>query len=279
MSTPAPQKNSGRSSLTLIVSASVLALILVGTLTIWLTHRDSDTASTPNPSPGTSAPAAGEPAPTGFAAPDADPFGRRVDIPNNRYGQPLTQTRGPLAVGDSNWLTAAPLLPAQGGWQRVFGVSVPFSASDGPTALVDNIPVGYSHTPQGAALAAMYATWQSYARPGDWPLRERMQVMTEADRTRFDQLKAEGKIPDLAPATATKWLLAPDAFRIESWSPTGDLCVLQIATKKETDTKGAPQWLAGRLVMVWDGTWRLHLPEDGSIPKTAINSLSGWTTW
>lgn len=268
-----------RAPVSLVLSAALLALILVGALGVWLMNRDNDNSTASPSSSGTSATAESGPVPTGFAAPDVDPFGRRVDIPNNKYGQPLAQTQPPLREGDPRWLTAAPVLPEQGGWQRVFGVSVPFSTSDGPTAMVDNVPVGYSHTPQGAFLAAMYATWESYARPGDWPLRERMQVTDAAGKAKFDQLKAAGKVPDFAPAAATKWLLAPNAYRVESWSATGDLCVLRLATGAPADKAGKPQWLSSQVVMVWDGTWRLRLPADNSLPKTTINSLSGWTTW
>lgn len=281
MSTPDTNNaGGGRGTVTMVLAASVLCLILIGSLLVWLTGRnnDPDTTSTPT-SPAITAPDSEGPAPTGFGAPDVDPFGRRVDLPNNRYGQPLAQTRGPLAAGDPQWLTAAPLMPEQGGWQRVFGVSVPFSTSDGPTALVDNVPTGYSHTPQGAVLAAMYAAWQSYARPGDWSLIERMQVINPAGKAEYDRLKSAGKVPDLAPATVTKWLVAPDAFRIESWSEAGDLCVVEVATKKEATANGATQWRTSRLVMVWDGTWRLRLPSDGAIVKSTTGSLNGWTRW
>ena len=42
-------------------------------------------------------------------------------------------------------------------WQRVYGATIPFSTSDGPTAIsADGVPSGFSHTPQGVVLAA----WQ-----------------------------------------------------------------------------------------------------------------------
>ncbi|MBL1080077.1 hypothetical protein JK358_37340 [Nocardia sp. 2] len=274
MTTPEP--DNGRGSVSLIAAIALLVLILIGSLVAWLTTRDSgeNTATAPS----TSVTAPNTATPQGFAAPDVDAFGRRVDIPNNPAGQPLAQTRAPLTATDPGWLTAAPVLPETGGWQRVYGASVPFSTSDGPTAIVDGIPTGYSHTPQGAALAAVYVTWQSYARPGDWPLRERMQVMTEQDRDTFFRLDAAGKIPDFAAESATKWLVAPDAFRIDSWSATGDLCVLRLATKASA-VNGAPRWLASQVVMVWDGQWRLQLAADQELPKSEIDSLSGWSTW
>ncbi|MET9490029.1 hypothetical protein [Nocardia sp. NPDC006630] len=276
---PTPQAPQ-RSSATLILAVVVIALVVIGAVTVALTHRDNTHESALATSTPAAAPAPGEEQ-TGFAAPDVDAFGRRVDIPNNKYGQTLAQTSGPRQPGDPLWLTAAPTLPEQGGWQRVFAVSVPFSTSDGPTAINDGIPTGYSHTPQGAALAAVFTTWEAYARPGDWTLHERMEVMTDADHAEFNRLKAAGKVPDLAPASQTRWLVAPDAFHIESWSSAGGLCVLRLATKADPATSGGGQrWLASQVVMAWDGSnWRLRLAADRELPKSFISSLAGWTTW
>ncbi|GAB2554625.1 hypothetical protein [Nocardia heshunensis] len=277
--TPEPDKGN-RSSMTLI-----LALVAVGTIVLAaivvavLHHGEGDQSQGVAPSSGAVTTAAGEPA-TGFADPDVDAFGRRVDIPHNPDGQPLPQTKGPHTSDDPAFLTAAPVLPEQGGWQRVYAASVPFSVSDGPTALVDGVPVGYSHTPQGAALAGLFALWESYARPADWTVRERMQVMTEADHTQFDRLVATGKVPALAPATDTRWLVAPDAFHIESWSTTGDLCLLRLATKAPAATAGGPtRWRTSQITMVWDGQWRLRLAPGGALPASYIGSLDGWTKW
>ncbi|WP_331723009.1 hypothetical protein [Nocardia sp. NBC_00511] len=278
----AEAKGSRRSSTTLILALIAVGVIVLGAITVALLHH-SDTsgdrtgAVTPTPGP---APATTGEGQTGFAVPDVDAFGRRVDIPNNPAGQPLAQTSGPHAATDPAWLTAAPILPEQGGWQRVFGVSVPFSTSDGPTNMIDGVPVGYSHTPQGAALAAVFTTWEAYARPGDWTLRERMEVMTDADHAEFDRLQAAGKVPAQAPVAATRWLVAPDAFQIESFSATGDLCVLKIATKAPPASAGGPaQWQASQLTMVWDGQWRLRLAPGGHLPGSTIGSLDGWTRW
>ncbi|WP_327146832.1 hypothetical protein [Nocardia sp. NBC_01327] len=276
---PTPE-GSRRSSMTLILALVAIALVVIGAVLVAVTrHSDAHESASATSVPGSAAPVGQEQ--TGFAAPDVDAFGRRVDIPNNRNGQTLVQTSGPRQAGDPLWLTAAPTLPEQGGWQRVFGVSVPFSTSDGPTAINDGIPSGYSHTPQGAALAAVFITWEAYARPGDWTLRERMEVMTDADHIAFDRLKAAGKVPELAPAGTTRWLVAPDAYQVESWSAAGDLCVLRLATKAEPATTGGGQrWRASQIVMTWDGqTWRLRLAADRQLPASYVNSLEGWTTW
>lgn len=277
MSTPTEEPGRDRrGTTTLLLALLVAALVVIGAVTALLIRHDSDDTAAPDTSTATTPSGSGQA--SGFAMPDIDKFGRRVDVPNNRYGQPLPQAGTPRRASDPDWLTAAPTLPEQGGWQRVFGTSVPFSTSDGPTAILDGVPVGYSHTPQGAALAAVYVTWQAYARPGDWTLRERMEVMTAADRTEFERLKAAGKVPDQAPAAVTQWLTAPDGFRIESWA--NDLCLLRLATKAEPASSGAPRWLASQVAMVWDGQgWRLRLAADGELPKTSLDSLEGWTTW
>ncbi|MGW4247670.1 hypothetical protein [Nocardia sp. NPDC004722] len=284
MTGPAPTTpesgKGGRSSITLMLALVAVATIILAAIAVAVLHHgDSDESSGAAPSSGPASTAAGQPK-TGFAVPDVDAFGRRVDIPNNPDGQPLPQTRGPHTSDDPAFLTAAPLLPEQGGWQRVYAVSVPFSTSDGPTALVDGLPVGYSHTPQGAALAGVYALWESYAQPGNWPVRERMEVMTDADHEKFDNLVAAGKVPALAPATDTRWLVAPDAFHIESWSATGDLCILRLATKAPAANAGGPtRWRASQITMVWDGQWRLRLAPGGDLPASYIGSLDGWTKW
>ena len=48
-------------------------------------------------------------------------------------------------------------------WQQVDGVPMPFSTSDGPTAVDGELPTGFAQTPQGAALAAQQLSARSSA--------------------------------------------------------------------------------------------------------------------
>ncbi|MGW6728761.1 hypothetical protein ACWF9G_22915 [Nocardia sp. NPDC055029] len=284
MSTPKPTpesstetKHSGRATTALAAAAIFLIILVVVGLSIAFTRtRSEDTAPTTTTTAPTTTSA---PAATGFATPQVDTFGRRVDVPNNLAGQPLEQTVAQRKPTDPEWKTAAPAgTRDKGGWQRVSGAVVPFSTSDGPTRLDSGIPTGYAHTPQGAALAAAYVMWETGARPGDRALRERMVVMTPAQLAEFDRLKAAGKVPDQQPESVTRYMLAPDAFRVESFSD--DLCVLYLATRSEPDKNGAERWISSQLAMVWDGRdWRMQLPADSRLPQQTVFSLAGWTTW
>ena len=66
-----------------IVSAAVIALIVIVGVFVYV-GRDTSSSSAPGDGKAGSAPSpvAGSGA-TGFAAPDVDLFGRRVDVPNN----------------------------------------------------------------------------------------------------------------------------------------------------------------------------------------------------
>jgi len=262
----------------LIAALIVVALIIVGGLAALAvqhtsTHREAANAPRAVPAVGGNNSTA-----TGFAVPVTDVFGRRVDVPRNPAGQPLPQTAAQHTAADPGWLTAPPVLPAQGGWQRVAGASVPFSSSDGPTTIGDGVASGWAHTPQGAALAAVYAGYELNARPGDRAVHTHLIENPPGALSAFDTDKAAGRIPNLLPDTVTRYLTAPDAFRIDSYAD--DMTVVEIATRA-TDEDGTPAWTATQIVMVWDrGDWRLQPPPGGIPPQHPASSLTGgWITW
>lgn len=278
----AEAKGSRRSSTTLILALIAVGVIVLGAITVALLHH-SDTsgdrtgAVTPTPGP---APATTGEGQTGFAVPDVDAFGRRVDIPNNPMRPTARPDQRPTRGHRSGMADRRPD-PARARRlaARVRGVGA-----------VLHLRRAHEHDRRGAGRllphparcrsGSGFTTWEAYARPGDWTLRERMEVMTDADHAEFDRLQAAGKVPAQAPVAATRWLVAPDAFQIESFSATGDLCVLKIATKAPPASAGGPaQWQASQLTMVWDGQWRLRLAPGGHLPGSTIGSLDGWTRW
>ncbi|WP_225725484.1 MULTISPECIES: hypothetical protein [unclassified Nocardia] len=212
---------------------------------------------------------------TGFGPPQLDMLGRRVDVPNNTVGQPLPQypslQRTPAAP---DWLTGAPHgVRDPGGWQRVFGASVPFSTSDGPARVEDGLVVGYAHTPQGAALAAAQIYYRSVAHPSDRALYDRQMVLTESQKAEID--RDGSHLPQLWPEAVTRYLVASDAFRIPSYST--DFAVVELATP--ANIVGARTWRVIRLAVTWvDSDWRLTVPAAGSVAQT-LTSLEGWTPW
>ncbi|MEV0762585.1 hypothetical protein [Nocardia sp. NPDC050435] len=254
-----------------IASAAVLALIVIVGAVMFLTRDDNGGPQDPAAATATGG--------QGFTDPEVDIFGRRVDIPNNAAGQPLpqdpAQQRRPA---DPDWLTGAPAGTTQPhGWQRVFGASVPFSTSDGPTRIEDGLAVGYSHTPQGAALAAAQITYRLNARPADRDLYVRQVRVSAQQIAAYDKALNENRLPKQQPEKVTKYFVASDAFKVENYAD--DLAILQLASRGQV-IDGKQTWVAMRLVMVWDaGDWRLKPATSSGSQTELIDSLAGWTKW
>ncbi|MFI9511368.1 hypothetical protein [Nocardia sp. NPDC052566] len=254
-----------------VASAAVLALIVIVGVIMYVSRDDSSASG--------SVAKGGNADATGFADPDVDLLGRRVDIPNNPAGQPLTQdpTRQRKS-SDPDWLTAAPEgTTGPHGWQRVYGASVPFSTSDGPSRIEDGLAVGYSHTPQGAALAAAQITYRLNARPADRDLYVRQVRVNAQQIAAYDKALAADRLPQQQPEKITKYFVATDAFKIDDYAD--DLAILRLAARGEVQD-GKQTWIAVRLVMVWDaGDWRLKPAASANARGDFVESLAGWTKW
>ncbi|ONM47688.1 hypothetical protein [Nocardia donostiensis] len=261
-----------RVSFGVVASAAVLTLIVIVGVFVYV-GRDDDAGSEAAPS-FTEGPVA-----EGFAAPDVDLFGRRVDIPNNPAGQTLPQDPSPQRKPtDPDWLTAAPKgTTGPRGWQRVYGASVPFSTSDGPRRIEDGLAVGYSHTPQGAALAAAQITYRLNARPAHRDLYVRQVRVSAQQIAAYDRALDADRLPEQQPESVTKYLVASDAFKIDDYAD--DMAIVRLAIRGPA-VDGKQLWVALRLIMVWDaGDWRLK-PTTSSAPQTEyVESLAGWTPW
>lgn len=260
-----------------IASAAVLALIVVVGVFMYVDHggsRGGGQAAVP----GAPSPAAGSDA-TGFAAPTVDVFGRRVDVPNNPAGQVLPQDPAKEhKPTDKDWLTAAPAgVTEPHGWQRVYGATVPFSTSDGPTEIRDGLATGYSHTPQGAVIAAAQIAYRLNARPADRDLYIHQVSASAPQLAAYDKARSAGRLPEQEPEQVTRYLVAPDAFQVENYAD--DMAIVRLAARGPVND-GKQLWAAVRLVMVWDdGDWRLK-PTDASSSQTEyVDSLDGWTKW
>lgn len=254
-----------------VASAAVLALILIVGLVVYLS-RDGESSAALPPAPST---AEG----TGFASPEADFLGRRVDIPNNAAGQPLPQDASKQRKpGDPAWLTAAPAgTTAPQGWQRVYGASVPFSTSDGPARIENGLAVGYAHTPQGAALAAAQITYRLNARPANRDLYVTQVRVSPQQLAAYETALAADKLPEQQPEKVTRYLVAPDAFKIDDYAD--DLAIVRLAARGPV-VDGKQLWAAVRLVVVWDaGDWRLKPTSSTNSQTEYLETLEGWTRW
>ncbi|MEV6768953.1 hypothetical protein AB0N05_10045 [Nocardia sp. NPDC051030] len=263
-----------RVSFGVIASAAVVALIVIVGAVVYF-NRDT----TSNAKVEGSTPASADAGATGFAAPDVDLFGRRVDVPNNPAGQPLPQDPSKQhRPSDQEWLTAAPAGTVDPhGWQRVYGASVPFSTSDGPARLENGLAVGYSHTPQGAALAAAQITYRLNARPADRELYVRQVRVSAQQVAAYDQALADQRLPKQQSEKVTRYLVAPDAFQVENYAD--DMAIMRLAARGPV-VDGRQLWAAVRLIMVWDaGDWRLKPSTSTSAQTEYVDSLAGWTRW
>ncbi|WP_067859636.1 hypothetical protein [Nocardia shimofusensis] len=254
-----------------VASAALLALIVIVGVVVYIS-RDEDAAGGGQAE---LAATVGE----GFATPEVDLFGRRVDIPNNAAGQPLPQDPArQRKPSDLDWLTARPAgLDQPRGWQRVYGASVPFSTSDGPARLEEGQPVGYAHTPQGAVLAAAQITYRLNARPADRELYVRQVRASAQQLAEYDRAMDQNRLPEQQPERITRYFVAPDAFQVESYAD--DLAVVRFASRGQV-VDDRQLWVALRLVMVWEaGDWRLKPATAEGSRTEYIESLAGWTTW
>ncbi|WP_063050070.1 hypothetical protein [Nocardia arthritidis] len=260
-----------RVSFGIVASAAVLALIVVVGIFVFVSRDEEQAGGAPAVTAGSGG--------TGFASPEVDILGRRVDIPNNPAGQPLPQDpsrqRKPT---DPDWLTAAPQGTAEPhGWQRVYGASVPFSTSDGPTRIEDDLAVGYAHTPQGAVLAAAQITYRLNARPADRDLYVRQVRVSAQQIAAYDKALADDRLPEQQPEKVTRYFVASDAFKVDDYAD--DLAIVRLATRGPV-VDGKRLWVATRLVMVWDaGDWRLKPSTNNNTQMEYLESLTGWTQW
>ncbi|ATL72544.1 hypothetical protein [Nocardia terpenica] len=145
--------------------------------------------------------------------------------------------------------------PAGVHWQTWQGVALPVSSTDGP-ADIDAAATGYSHTPQGAALAAIQHSIRTMLAPDDsWPTiaaRSLVPLSPGADawkltRVLVSKIKTD---PAAVPRIA--------GYKITSWSP-GRAAVTVYTTYSDASV------LASDTTVTWTaGDWRLLLPDPAA---------------
>lgn len=169
--------------------------------------------------------------------------------------------------GDPGWLTAAP----QGiSWQRVDGVPLPFSSSDGPTQIAGAVATGYSHTPQGATLAAIQIAMRMVYSPD---FKDVVQAQTAVTPEERDQLiAARTGQPAINPDAVTAATLQPVAFKVGAYTDLD-------ATIYYAYRAGDGLHRIARMAVTWqDGDWKYtgHMsPQAPALPPTS--DISGFT--
>ncbi|MFB7878519.1 hypothetical protein ACFC06_25010 [Nocardia sp. NPDC056064] len=171
-------------------------------------------------------------------------------------------TRSPA---DSDWLTAAPRGLS---WQRVDGVPLPFTGSDGPSRIDGAVATGYTHTPQGATVAALQIGMRLLYSPDFARVLDIQTAISPADRHQI--LTARLSQPRLDPAAVQASTVAPAGFKIGDY--TGDAATIYYAYPRAS----GPYRITRQAVVWRDGDWRysseLNAP---ALPDTA--DLTGFT--
>ena len=157
-------------------------------------------------------------------------------------------------------------VPAIKGWSGVHGVLVPLGTTDGPTSGAGEPFIGYSHTPQGAALAAIDQSVQlSTATDNSWSRVLSVVAASGPGRDQFAvnrALLSASDIVDPAMAPAIVGYLFTDY--------TDTRATLDIV-QRFPDTSLA----SARTTVVWVGTdWKLDLPTSSATsPVTALTEI------
>lgn len=141
------------------IAAGFVVVVVVLVAVLFFINRDSDETTTP--AEDTADAVLG----MQWSGKQADVWGNMVYFPKDTKGQPLTE-RVRDYTGDT--VAAASGTPSKTVFQTTDfsgGVPVPFSTQDGPTGFDGTVPIGYSQSAAGAALAAAaYATQVSPVR-------------------------------------------------------------------------------------------------------------------
>ncbi|GII56100.1 hypothetical protein Pth03_44890 [Planotetraspora thailandica] len=169
-------------------------------------------------------------------------------------------------------------------WQDFHGVRLPLSDIDGPRVLDHDRAQGFSHTQQGALLAALHIAVRANSQWGPAVFEPTIteQVtgpdadrLLEQARTTYEQNRQEAGLPPGSPLG--KAYVDEEAYRWQSYTP--DAATVDLVSAGP-DPRGTTVRARTRVQVVWrDGDWRVVAPLDGDWGKMAapLTSLDGYT--
>jgi hypothetical protein len=214
-------------------------LLLIALLVTLLKDTETD-EQTPGPAP--------EP-------PAAEPV--NPEIPEHDPSKQHTPT-------DPEWMTGA---PAGLVWRQIDKIPLPFGAADGPWTIDEDAgtAAGYSHTPQGAVLAA-YQIGNRIALGPDYA--NVVDAQTVFDSAAAADVKAHRGTPD---PSALDGSTHSSAFKVLAYLPT------QATVQYAMPNPMNGTYNSYQFTVVWvDGDWKLVAPNDTASAK-ALSSIDGFT--
>ncbi|WP_125197041.1 hypothetical protein [Corynebacterium bovis] len=249
----------------LVVAVVVVVVVLVAAVVFLVTRGGSD-KSAGDAGQSTSTAAGGAQASasaTGAAGVTSDFWGRRVVLPANPDGDVIPQK--PVDTTDACNPVNYSRVPDDLTAQRTHKISTLWSSTDGPTGFTDGVPSGYSHTPQGAALAF----WNYYSMFTIGGMKAYHSMLnfgglSDADK---EDLKGLGKQPTEESARDYTSMVAPSAVKFTSCRD--DMVVVEYFLKSPDPQTGAaskPKYQPMVAEVHWvDGHWEAALDSKKSV--------------
>lgn len=248
---------------TLLLSIALIAVILIGAAWVFFTQDDDGKQAGPQgpaPSaPAVTAPGAGTSTEELFGVPTYDATGvRRVEQPRNPMGAVLPQKPAKTPPAKS--------APPEGlTWELVYQVTLPFSTSDGPTAIsADGVPKGFARTPQGATMAALQINRRIVAAPREQARAIVEQLLYAPTPDAQKAADALANIPAQLDASGRSELFTltavPVAIKVPDFSQDYARVEFAVRVGQSLESQGIVA-MRGGMDMVWrDGTWKWVVP-------------------
>ncbi|QQC48644.1 hypothetical protein [Corynebacterium bovis] len=260
-----------------IPAIAVVVVIAVAAAMVWLSsrgHKDGET-SAPQASQQTSTPASqpGMATTGGGGNVNSDFWGRRVVVPSNPDGDVLEQH--PVDPANACDKSSYARVPGDLQAQRTHTMSTLWSSTDGPTGITESIPSGYSHTPQGAALAGWnyfslfnvggeigYSSARNFFGFSEEEKRELESIPGGPDKeiTR-DRTKM------VAPAAVKYLSCHDDQVVVQYFLPVPDM---------NTGEADRPRYALLQLPVKWvGGHWELNMDKNTNTGGNMVDSIDG----
>ena len=185
---------------------------------------------------------------------------------------PLTTQAGGGSDSSAGLNQAIPDSPPTGiTWQTAYTLSLPVSATAGPTSETNGVPSGFALSPTGALLAAVQISFRLAVEPNFIAVLQ-ADVANTPGKTQFPVLVAGATNP-ANPAPGTYLQLA--GFQFISYTPS--TAVIQLLASRSDGT-----YQVSTLTVSWDGAdWQLVLQPTGAMTpnQQVVSTPVGFVTW
>lgn len=190
-----------------------------------------------------------------------------------------TPQQSPSGAASSTTTGATPLptmlptaAPEGVSWSFFQGYALPSSETAGPLQVKGSVHAGYSHSPEGALLAAVQIGIRvGFTAGEEWRRVVEQQTIPSGGQDAF--VKLRGTVTDftVVPGEAPQYA----GFRFVTYSP--DAAVLQLATR----TPQGDLQVGTKTVRWVDGDWKLEFQPDGGTSTTvqSVPDLAGFVVW